>query len=444
MGKVGMNSRLLLFVIAGLIVSPYHVNNVFAEPGDLLYTIEDSGLKKDMFRSSMDTVGNKIVVGASGKIIDGIDYAGGLYVFDDNTGSLLFTIDNPDPDRGDDFGKHMITTDNNIVVGLHIESPNDVQNKGMMYVFEGDTGSLLYTIDNPNGKVDDGWFGNRIGSMGDNVISGSHFKNSEGKWEYEVHVFDGNTGSLLYTLNDFISDDSSGFGYSSVFFNESIAVYAPDEDPNDDIHTNTIQVFDAKIGSFQYVIENPDPSIGHFGKHLAEVNDNLVVGVPTYEYDDSLSGFIYVFDGQTGSLLFTIEYPEEKNTDAEFGGYLSAVGDNIALRSTSDQTDHDNFLPISDVFYVFDGQTGSLLLTLDEPELKDQNSGLYISSVNSNGNLAISGMNTVEKYSEHRPVYVFEGIPNTAIMIDKPSNDDAPFFGIFVYLDELFSWIVGK
>ncbi|WP_179372590.1 hypothetical protein [Nitrosopumilus ureiphilus] len=197
------------------------------------------------------------------------------------------------------------------------------------------------------------------------------------------------------------------------FCGESIAVFAPDEDQNDEIHTNTIQVFDAKTGSFQYVIDNPDPNMGHFGKHLAEVNDNLVVGVPTYNYDDNHSGFIYIFDGQTGSLLLTIDYPEEKTSDAEFGGYLSAVGDNIALRSTSDQTDHDNFLPLSDVVYIFDGQTGSLLLTLDEPELKDQNSGLYISSVNNDENIVISGMNLVESYSEHRPVYVFEGMPNT-------------------------------
>ena len=404
-----MNSKLLLFVIAGLIVSPYYANHIFAEPDDLLFTIEDSGLKRDMFRSSMDTIGDKIVVGASGKVVDGIAYAGSLYVFDAKTGSLLFTIDNPEPDRGDEFGKTMITTDNNIVVGL-----NDVHNKGVMYVFDGNTGSLLYTIDNPNGNVDGGWFGHRIGSMGDNMISGSYFKNSEGKWEYMVHVFDGQTGSLLYTLNNSISDNSSGFGYSFVFFDESIAVFAPDDDQNDDIHTNTIQVFDAKTGSFQYVIDNPDPSIGHFGKHFAEVNDNLVVGVPTYNYDDNpLSGFIYVFDGQTGSLLFTIDYPEENGHDAEFGAYLTAVGENIALRSV----DFDSHPP-TDLIYVFDGQTGSLLLTIDEPELKDQNSASFISTVNSNGNLVISGMNLVERYSEHRPVFVFEGIPNTVTITD--------------------------
>ncbi len=151
--------------------------------------------------------------------------------------------------------------------------------------------------------------------------------------------------------------------------------------------------------------------MGHFGKHLAEVNDNLVVGVPTYNYDEDnpISGYIYVFDGDTGDLLFTIDYPEENLHDVEFGAYLTAVGDNIALRSIG----HDSEGPATDLIYIFDGKTGELLLTIDEQILRDQNSALYISSVNNDENLVISGMNVVEKYSQLNPVYVFEGISTT-------------------------------
>ena len=47
------NQRLLIIVaIAGLIVISYS-ENVFAEPGDLVFTIENPGLKKDMFSSSL-------------------------------------------------------------------------------------------------------------------------------------------------------------------------------------------------------------------------------------------------------------------------------------------------------------------------------------------------------------------------------------------------------
>jgi len=369
-----MNSKLLLFVITGLIASPF-VNEIFAEPGDVLFTIKDYGLKQDMFRSSVDTVGDKIVVGAMGKNVDGIDMAGGLYVFDSEIGDLLFTIDNPDPKRDDKFGKNLITTDNNIVVGMQYKNEKDLKNKGMIYVFEGNTGELLYTINDPNEMATYGSFGYRMGSFGDNVISASSFRNSEDKTVYLTHVFD-DTGELLYTLDNSNSNGDFSFGFSFVFFNERLAVYAGDEEPNDDIHTNTIQVFDAKTGSFQYTIDNPDPTTGYFGRYLAEVNDNLVVGVPTHEYgdDDSTSGFIYIFDGQTGKLSLTINYPGENMFDSDFGAYLTSVGENIALRSTSDQMEDEESVSLSDVFYIFDGKTGELLLTIDEPFLKDQNS----------------------------------------------------------------------
>jgi len=53
MGKVGMNSKLLLFVIAGLIVSPYYVNDIFAQEEksmgeikwlDVSYSTRDTGV----------------------------------------------------------------------------------------------------------------------------------------------------------------------------------------------------------------------------------------------------------------------------------------------------------------------------------------------------------------------------------------------------------------
>ena len=124
-----MNSKLSLFVIASMIAVSFSVS-VFAEPGDLLFTIENPGLKKDMFSSSLGTINDLIIVGASGKEVDGIAFAGSLYVYDGTTGDLKFTIDNPDPKRGDGFGRNMITTENYIVVGLDIQDKNDVGQKG--------------------------------------------------------------------------------------------------------------------------------------------------------------------------------------------------------------------------------------------------------------------------------------------------------------------------
>ena len=386
------------------ILAAFPLTDTFAQPGDLLFTIDNPGLKKDMFSSSLGTLDDLIIVGASGKEVDGIAGAGSLYVFDGITGELKFTIDNPDPKRGDGFGKDLITTDNYIVAGLNIESKNDIGHKGKIFVFD-KTGSSIRTIENPNGLVDDGWFASRIGSHGDKIISSSTFQNSDGDHVYMVHVFD-ESGNLEHTLKNSESD-SNRLGYSVSSFGDNIAVYEIDEDANDDVHTNSVHVFDAASGELQYVIENPDPAKGDFGRHIAEVQGNLVIGTPTHMFEE-VSGTIHVFD-DTGKLTSSIEYVESDLTDANFGGYLTAVGDHIALRSISDQTDHDYFLPLSDVIHVFDVSTGDIVLTIDEPAIRDNNARSFIEHIESTGSIVISGINGNDHNPLNKIVHVFEG-----------------------------------
>ena len=399
-----MSSKLLLSAIASVIIISCTVS-VFAESGDLLFTIENPGLKNDMFSSSLGILNDLIIVGASGKEVDGIVGAGSLYVFDGLTGELKFTIDNPDPKRGDGFGRYMITTDNYIAVGLSVENKRDVSHNGRIFVFD-DTGTLHHTIENPNNPMYDEWFGSQISSHGDKIISGSIFPDANGDPIYMVHMFD-ETGNLQYALKNSESDTNS-FGYSSSSFGDNIAVYVTDDDSNDDVHTNSIHIFDASSGKLQYIIENPDPTKGDFGRHMTEVQNHLVVGTPTHMFDE-ISGTIHVFNDDAGKLTSSIEYPESDLSNATFGGYLAEIGDYIALRSISDQTDHDYFLPLSDLIYVFDVSTGSLVMAIDEPSIRDENGRSFITSIESTGNLVISGLNWNDHNPSDRKVHVFEG-----------------------------------
>ncbi len=390
--------------LSAIITVPYSAN-VFAEPGDLLFTIENPGLKKDMFSSSLGTLHDLIIVGASGKEVDGIVGAGSLYVFDGITGDLKFTIDNPDPKRGDGFGRHMITTDNYIAVGLDVVNKGDVDHKGKIFVFD-DMGSLHHTIENPNGPVHDEWFADQISSHQDKIISGSILPVVKGAPIYMVHVFD-ESGELQYTLKNSESDTNM-FGYSVSSFGDNIAVYAIDEDPNDDIHTNSIHVFDASDGKLQYIIENPDSTKGDFGRDMTEVRSHLVVGTTTRLFEET-SGTIHIFD-DAGSLRSSIPYPESDLTNAHFGERVTEIGDiYFALRSTSDQSDHGSFLPLSDLVHVFDVLTGSLVMTVDEPSLKDENRSFFIAPMESSGNFVISGLNRNNHNPLDKTVHVFEG-----------------------------------
>ena len=400
-------------VIIGIIaiLTAFPLTNAFAEPGDLLFTIENPGLKKDMFSSSLGTLNDLIIVGASGKEVNGVTGAGSLYVFDGITGELKFVIDNPEPKRGDGFGRHMITTDNYIAVGLDVENKGDIDHKGKIFVFD-ETGSLHHIIEHPNGPTYDEWFGDQISSHGDNIISGSIFQVSNANLISVAYVFD-ESGNIKHTLTNFESETNM-FGYSASSFGNNIAVYAMDEDPNDDIHTNSIHVFDASSGKLQYIIENPDPTKGDFGRDTAEVQNHLVVGTTTRLFEE-VSGTIHVFDN-AGKLTSSIQYPESDLTNAHFGERVAKVGDNhIALRSTSDQTDHDSFLPLSDLVHVFDVQTGSLVMTIDEPSVKDENGSFFIAPIESTGNLVISGLNGNDHNQLDKTVHVFEGPSNSEV-----------------------------
>ena len=152
---------------------------------------------------------------------------------------------------------------------------------------------------------------------------------------------------------------------------------------------------------------------------MVEVQNHLFVGTPTHMFDEQISGTIYVFDDK-GKSSFNVTYPESDISNTGFGGYLSAAGDNIALRSISDQTDHDYFLPLSDVFYVFDGKTGEQLLSIDEPGLQDENQRSFIQYLESNGNFVMSGLNRSDHNPLQKTIYVFEGIPNTVTTTDYP------------------------
>jgi hypothetical protein len=94
-----------------------------------------------------------------------------------------------------------------------------------------------------------------------------------------------------------------------------------------------------------------------FGWDVGIVGDNIVASSKAAAYPDQTnpSDIVYVFDGNTGSLLYTIDDPVPDVYDA-FGPVFTDVGNNLAVS-------HDNtnsFDPIKNTIYVFEG-TGDVL-----------------------------------------------------------------------------------
>jgi hypothetical protein len=183
-----------------------------------------------------------IVVDARGEHVGGNAYQGRIYVFSGTDGSLLFTLDSPNPQAEAWFGFSAAVGDVNrdgkgdIVVGE--PGPGETAGvntfQGRVYVFSGADGSLFFTLDTPNPQPVDG-FGRSV-AVGD--------VNGDGKADIAVgrpsetvggnalqgrdYVFSGADGSLLLTLD-------TPNPQASVLFGSSAAVGDVNGDAKSDI-----------------------------------------------------------------------------------------------------------------------------------------------------------------------------------------------------------------
>src|SRR5439155_9053664 len=101
----------------------------------------------DLFGAAVALAGPRVVIGAP-SAAGGASEAGAAYVFDRASGNLLATIQNPTPDRGDQFGSAVAIAGENVLVGAQLDDTGALDT-GAAYLFDGGTGALLQTFPNP-------------------------------------------------------------------------------------------------------------------------------------------------------------------------------------------------------------------------------------------------------------------------------------------------------
>ncbi len=148
----------------------------------------------DYFGISVAISGTNVIVGAYGEGDAGGTYSGKAYIFDVTTGSLLHTLHNPNAygaGANDNFGTSVAISGTNVIVGAWAEDDAGGTESGKAYIFDATTGSLLYTLRNPNAystSVDDK-FGSAVAISGNLAVIGAYLEDYLGSDSGKAYVY---------------------------------------------------------------------------------------------------------------------------------------------------------------------------------------------------------------------------------------------------------------
>ena len=107
----------------------------------------------DFFGVSVAIDGNYAIVGAYAEDDAGGSASGKAYIFNVTTGTLVHTLDNPNPystSAADNFGYSVAISGNYAIVGAYFEDDSGGLSSGKAYIFNVTTGALVHTLNNPN------------------------------------------------------------------------------------------------------------------------------------------------------------------------------------------------------------------------------------------------------------------------------------------------------
>jgi hypothetical protein len=363
--------------------------------------------------------------GASDFVIGDSGGTGQLLVFSGATRTVLRSIGNPSPpppNSGDDFGEIIAVlgdvdfdgAPDILASDFFNETVNGNPGQGQVYLVSGATGSLLRTLDDPQPQISAA-FGSGLASAGDltgdgvpDILVGAYLQDSaQGSQQGDVFVFNGATGSLLLTLNnpdppDIQTPFFGGGGLASAGDINGdtvpdIAVGAPGTNDH-----GRVFIFSGVNGVLLRTLDNPSPPMffGDFGDAVASADVNgdqvpdLLVGAPTNDLD----GQVFIFSGATGSLLRSIGNPvPQNNVGSLFGVTLDFMDDvsgdgipDVVVGAPSVQVNGFTHGRV----YVFNGATGGVLATIENPITPTVSSGFGI-AVNAIGDVNSDGISDV-------------------------------------------------
>lgn len=373
----------LLKTVLGLAISV----SAFAGSGDLVKIIRaPQPAANANFGSQVAVVQGHLVVSAPNDTVGGISNVGSVYRFSGISGQLAWRLANPDPNPGggasDGFGGTMISIGGDILIGAagdDLDGDPSHANAGSVYLVNGRTGAVLRKIPNPEPGVGDQFSNGALGILGSNLIVGAPFDAPDGLvLAGTVYVIDKMTGAVLMRIPHpeplLYGNSDDRFGRSVAGHEGNILVGAPADDQNGNM-TGGAYLLDRQTGAILRRIANPDPDpvdgyFSAFGYPVRSFGGKIVIGEPWHRSGGKNLGAVYVFDGQTGALLYTLQHPkpgDQLDVSGNAANFGWEIGEHDGFLAVSTPTDDVNGVRDAGSVYVFDLNTGQLVMSIHNP-----------------------------------------------------------------------------
>ncbi len=384
-----------------------------------LFTLNNpSPAANDGFGNAVSISGVRVVVGAFGDDTGATD-AGSAYVYDLSSGTPtipFFTLPNPGPAAGDNFGFSVAISDSRVVVGAYLDDTG-ASNAGSAYAYDLSSASPTVPIailNNPSPAAND-YFGGSTSISGTRVVVGSQGDDAGAGDAGSAYVYDlsSATPSMpVATLNNPGPAAGDWFGLSVAISGTRVAVGAL-YDNTGASDAGSAYVYELSGGTPTMpvaTLSNPSPAVNdQFGRSVAISGTRVVVSAYNDDVGATDAGSTYVYDllsGTPAAPVATLANPTPETSD-HFGLFVSIDGNTIAIGTPND----DTVMPDKGYVYVFNAFPEIVV------EVQPSNANVIDGGSRSFG-IAVTGSTTTMTFTVKNMGYndlTFTGTPKVAV-----------------------------
>jgi len=423
----------------------YGAEQVF-EGYSLWYTVNNPNAygtdANDHFGQTVAVDGNFGIIGAPDEDSASFSSEGKAYIYNITTGQLLHTLANPDAGASNtQFGDSVHISGNYAIVGASTYGNNE----GRAYIFDVTTGSLLHTLTNPNtyGTSQDDNFGQSVSISGTFCAVGARLEDEvTGNNSGVIYVFNNSTGALEETIknpNVYGTVANDYFGTVVSIDGNNVAASALGEDTATDTEVGVVYIFNASTGALSRTLQNPNTfstsTDDRFGEAISLSGNKIIVGAPGEdEPSNSNAGKAYIFNVTTGTLLLTLSNPNDFGTsqDDQFGSSVDISGTWAIVGTPGEDTASFNS---SGIAYVFNTNTGLMVSKVTNPNPGTDHKFAFNVGINNDAHTIIGApLETVDGSTEAGRVYIHQATisgSESSLIIGDDSTDTASFFADF-------------